>query len=142
MAFPEEVVAEAEQLANAPIPQEEYEKRLDLRSTPIFTIDSAHSKDLDDAVSLEKTAAGYKLGVHIADVSHYVRPNTPLNTEALDRGTSIYYANHVIPMLPTSLSNARRSSAPPSRAYTARSIRFWTARLLRSCWTSIRMSST
>lgn len=112
VAFPEEVVAEAEQLANAPIPQEEYEKRLDLRSTPIFTIDSAHSKDLDDAVSLEKTAAGYKLGVHIADVSHYVRPNTPLNTEALDRGTSIYYANHVIPMLPTSLSNGICSLNP------------------------------
>ena len=66
VAFPEEVVAEAEQLANAPIPQEEYEKRLDLRSTPIFTIDSAHSKDLDDAVSLEKTASGYNLGLHIA----------------------------------------------------------------------------
>lgn len=110
--FPEEVVAEADQLANAPIPQEEYAKRLDLRETPIFTIDSAKSKDLDDAVSLEKTETGYRLGVHIADVSHYVRPHTPLDNEALDRGTSIYYANRVIPMLPTSLSNGICSLNP------------------------------
>ncbi|MGN1403860.1 MAG: ribonuclease R [Ruminococcus sp.] len=110
--FPEEVVQQADTLANAPIPEEEYKKRLDLRDTPIFTIDSAHSKDLDDAVSLEKTETGYKLGVHIADVSHYVRPKTPLDEEALRRGTSIYYADHVIPMLPKSLSNGICSLNP------------------------------
>ncbi|WP_295214613.1 ribonuclease R [Ruminococcus sp.] len=110
--FPEEVVQQADSLANAPIPEEEYKKRLDLRDTPIFTIDSAHSKDLDDAVSLEKTETGYKLGVHIADVSHYVRPKTPLDEEALRRGTSIYYADHVIPMLPKSLSNGICSLNP------------------------------
>lgn len=110
--FPEEVVQQADSLADAPIPEEEYKKRLDLRDTPIFTIDSAHSKDLDDAVSLEKTETGYKLGVHIADVSHYVRPKTPLDEEALRRGTSIYYADHVIPMLPKSLSNSICSLNP------------------------------
>ena len=68
--FPEEVIQQADEIANAPIPKEAYETRLDLRSTPIFTIDSAQSKDLDDAVSLEKTENGYRLGVHIADVSH------------------------------------------------------------------------
>ena len=105
VAFPEEVVAEAEQLANAPIPQEEYEKRLDLRSTPIFTIDSAHSKDLDDAVSLEKTASGYKLGVHIADVSHYVPEGSIIDREALKRSTSVYLVDRTIPMLPERLCN-------------------------------------
>ncbi len=110
--FPEEVLAQAEQLANAPIPAEEYAKRLDLRDTPIFTIDSAHSKDLDDAISLEKTKTGYRLGVHIADVSHYVQPKSPLDNEALNRGTSIYYANQVIPMLPESLSNGICSLNP------------------------------
>ncbi len=111
-AFPKEVIDFADQLADAPIPPEEYEKRLDLRSTPIFTIDSAHSKDLDDAISLEKTPTGYRLGVHIADVSHYVQPRTVLDEEALRRGTSIYYADHVIPMLPKSLSNGVCSLNP------------------------------
>lgn len=110
--FPEEVLKQADELANVPIPAEEYQKRLDLRDTPIFTIDSAHSKDLDDAVSLEKTDTGYRLGVHIADVSHYVRPRTALDEEALRRGTSIYYADHVIPMLPKSLSNGICSLNP------------------------------
>lgn len=110
--FPEEVIQQADEIANAPIPKEDYETRLDLRSTPIFTIDSAHSKDLDDAVSLEKTENGYRLGVHIADVSHYVQPKTPLDEEALRRGTSIYYADHVIPMLPKSLSNGVCSLNP------------------------------
>lgn len=110
--FPEDVVAYADALADKPIPSEEYEKRLDLRNTPIFTIDSAHSKDLDDAVSLEKTKTGYRLGVHIADVSHYVQPRTILDEEALRRGTSIYYADHVIPMLPKCLSNGVCSLNP------------------------------
>mgnify|MGYP000054924734 CR=1 FL=1 len=70
-----------------------------MRDKLIFTVDSAESKDLDDAVSLEKIPAGYRLGVHIADVSHYVKGNSQLDKEALERGTSIYYADKVIPML-------------------------------------------
>ena len=104
--FPEEVVAEADQLANAPIPQEEYAKRLDLRETPIFTIDSAETKDIDDAISLTKTPdGGFELGVHIADVSNYVKPGSELDNEAFNRATSVYYADQVVPMLPKQLSN-------------------------------------
>ena len=110
--FPEEVVQEAGQLADAPIDEREIAKRLDLRDAAIFTIDSAYSKDLDDAVSIERTDKGYRLGVHIADVSHYVRPKSPLDLEAIERGTSVYYADQVIPMLPKSLSNGICSLNP------------------------------
>ncbi len=110
--FPEEVLAEAKSLANAPIPAEEYARRVDLRNVPLCTIDNASSKDLDDAVSMEKTETGYRLGVHIADVSHYVTPKSPLDEEAFARGTSIYYADRVIPMLPEELSNGICSLNP------------------------------
>lgn len=104
--FPEEVQKEAEKLNDAGITGFEREDRLDLRDACIFTIDGAHSKDLDDAVSIEMRGDGsYTLGVHIADVSHYVRANSPLDKEAFLRGTSIYYADKVIPMLPPALSN-------------------------------------
>lgn len=79
--------------------------RLDLTDKQIFTIDSAESKDLDDAVSIEKTDSCYQVGVHIADVAHYIKFRSPLDVEAYHRGTSIYYANHVVPMLPPPLSN-------------------------------------
>ena len=103
--FPTEALQHAENVGNAPIPAEEYEKRLDLRGEAIFTIDSADAKDLDDAISVTRTADGYALGVHIADVSHYVREDTPVDREALVRGTSVYFADRVIPMLPEVLSN-------------------------------------
>lgn len=103
--FPEDVLEEARAYDNAVIDQAEAAKRLDLRAIPIFTIDSAETKDIDDAISLQKLADGYELGVHIADVSHYVRPGSALDTEAFERATSIYYADKVIPMLPTQLSN-------------------------------------
>ena len=103
--FPEDVLEEAHAYDNAVIDQAEAAKRLDLRTIPIFTIDSAETKDIDDAISLQKLADGYELGVHIADVSHYVRPGSALDTEAFERATSIYYADKVIPMLPTQLSN-------------------------------------
>ncbi len=103
--FPPEVLEEARAYDNAVVDPAEVAKRLDLRGIPIFTIDSAETKDIDDAISLQKLEDGYELGVHIADVSHYVRPGSALNEEAFERATSIYYADKVIPMLPTQLSN-------------------------------------
>lgn len=103
--FPPEVSSEAEKLSEVGVTAFDLEGRLDLREACIFTIDGAHSKDLDDAVSVQKNETGYLLGVHIADVSHYVRGNSPLDKEAFRRGTSIYYADKVIPMLPPALSN-------------------------------------
>ncbi len=103
--FPQEVLDEAERVGNEPISDEEYTKRLDLRGEPIFTIDSKDAKDLDDAISVKRTDFGYTLGVHIADVSHYVKEGSAIDEEAINRGTSVYFADRVIPMLPEVLSN-------------------------------------
>lgn len=103
--FPQEVLDEAERVGNEPISDEEYAKRLDLRGEPIFTIDSKDAKDLDDAISVKRTDFGYMLGVHIADVSHYVKEGSAIDEEAINRGTSVYFADRVIPMLPEVLSN-------------------------------------
>lgn len=103
--FPREVEQEAESIPNE-IPEEECKKRLDLRRLACMTIDPEDAKDFDDAVSIETLPDGnYRVGVHIADVSHYVVEGTQLDAEALARGTSVYLADEVIPMLPERLSN-------------------------------------
>lgn len=96
----------------------EKKQRRNLTGDMIFTIDGERAKDFDDAVSLETTETGYILGVHIADVSHYVTENSPLDKEALERGTSIYYADGVIPMLPFELSNELCSLKPRQERLT------------------------
>ncbi len=102
--FPMSVVEEARQTA-VPVSEEEILRRRDLRSLRMVTIDGEDAKDLDDAVSIEKIDGGYRLGVHIADVSHYVREGSKLDKEALARGTSVYLIDRVLPMLPQELSN-------------------------------------
>lgn len=110
--FAEDTVAEAESISDK-ITEHDLEGRLDLRSLITFTIDGDDARDFDDAVSLEINDDGsYRLGVHIADVTHYVKENSPLDTEAFKRGTSIYLPDRVIPMLPKRLSNGICSLNP------------------------------
>lgn len=110
--FPDEV---KEEVKNIPrdISCEDLSQRVDLRDKMIFTIDGEDTKDIDDAISIEKLPNGnYKLGVHIADVAYYVKPGTAIFNEALKRGTSVYMLNTVIPMLPRELSNGICSLNP------------------------------
>jgi len=110
--FPNSVLKEVEKITEE-IPESEFKKRIDLRDKIIFTIDPEDAKDFDDAVSVEILQNGnYLLGVHIADVSHYVRENSATYKEALKRGTSVYLVGKVIPMLPEKLSNQICSLVP------------------------------
>jgi ribonuclease R len=109
--FPEEVVAEAKAFGDAPT-REDLRGRRDLREMVLVTIDGENARDFDDAVGAEREGSGYKLYVAIADVSHYVRVGTPLDDEALRRGTSTYLTDRAIPMLPEALSNGLCSLNP------------------------------
>lgn len=110
--FTSKVLAEADRIELV-IPSEEVKRRLDLREEITYTIDGSDSKDFDDAISIRKTERGhYLLGVHIADVSHYVPEGSALDKEALTRGTSVYLIDQVLPMLPEKLSNGVCSLNP------------------------------
>lgn len=109
--FPDPVLREAAQMPKR-VTKEARAARLDLRQEVVVTIDGADSKDFDDAVSIRKTAGGWQLGVHIADVSAYVREGSALDKEALARGNSVYLLDRVLPMLPESLSNGICSLNP------------------------------
>lgn len=112
LQFPAAVEAEANALSTK-ISKEEIAKRRDFRKITTFTIDPADAKDFDDAISFQKLENGhFEIGVHIADVSHYVTPKTALDIEAFARGTSVYLVDRVIPMLPENLSNGLCSLRP------------------------------
>jgi ribonuclease R len=118
--FPDEVLEQAERVS-AEFNEDDREERLDLTGDCIYTIDPEDAKDHDDAVSVTKSSQGFRLGVHIADVSHFVQEGTPLDLEAFRRGNSVYLPGMVIPMLPEVLSNDV-CSLKPQRVRLAHSI--------------------
>ncbi len=109
--FPAAVVAEAEAFGTR-IPQDAIAGREDLRDMELVTIDGEDARDFDDAVWCERKSGGWRVIVAIADVAHYVRPGNPLDVEARERGTSVYFPNRVLPMLPEALSNGLCSLKP------------------------------
>lgn len=110
--FPENVLHESESISDK-IPDEEIKKRRDFRNTLTFTIDPEDAKDFDDAISFKKLENGhYEIGVHIADVTHYVKSGTGLDDDAFDRATSVYLVDRTVPMLPEKLSNGLCSLRP------------------------------
>jgi ribonuclease R len=118
LAFPEDVMQEALQLPET-LDKEEISKRLDFRETLTFTIDPIDAKDFDDAISIKKIKKDlYEIGVHIADVSHYVKPETKLDEEAYKRATSVYLPDRVNPMLPEKISNELCSLRPHEDKFT------------------------
>lgn len=118
MEFPEEVIAEAEQISEA-IHAKEIAKRRDFRGVPTFTIDPEDAQDFDDALSFRKLENGnYEIGVHIADVTHYVLPGTLIEREAYRRATSVYLVDRCVPMLPEKLSNKLCSLRPHEEKLT------------------------
>lgn len=110
-SFPENVLAEARMVPESPTPTE-ISRRKDCRPQLVITIDPATAKDHDDAIWLEKTRTGWTLAVHIADVSHYIKPGSAMDIEAIARGNSTYLADRVLPMLPVELSNGICSLKP------------------------------
>jgi ribonuclease R len=102
--FPQDVLKQSDKIT-LDISKKETAKRVDLRKIPTFTIDGEKAKDFDDAVGIKRTNSGFKLFVSIADVNHYVKPDSPIDKEALSRGTSVYLLDKVVPMLPEKLSN-------------------------------------
>ncbi len=120
--FPAHVEKEAEKIPDQ-ISKEEVKKRKDFRNTPTFTIDPADAKDFDDAISFKPLKNGnYEIGVHIADVSHYVQPGSVLDKEAVERATSVYLVDRTIPMLPEKLSNGVCSLRPNEDKLTFSSV--------------------
>lgn len=109
--FEPDIIAEAE-LISTEITQKEIDKRRDMRDILTFTIDPADAKDFDDALSIEWNNGELEVGIHIADVSHYLRPDTELDKEAYARGTSVYLVDRCVPMLPENLSNGLCSLRP------------------------------
>ncbi len=110
-SFPEEVLAEARAVPEQ-VEASEIARRKDWRDKLVITIDPADAKDHDDAIWCEKTKSGWQLAVHIADVSHYIKPRSPMDQEAIQRGNSTYLVDRVLPMLPTELSNGICSLKP------------------------------
>ncbi|MES2660181.1 MAG: ribonuclease R [Verrucomicrobiota bacterium] len=110
-SFPDEVLAEARAVPEEP-EASEIARRKDWRDKLVITIDPADAKDHDDAIWCEKTKTGWTLAVHIADVSHYIKPGSPMDKEAIERGNSTYLVDRVLPMLPTELSNGICSLKP------------------------------
>ena len=118
LEFPEEVIAESEALSEK-MSEEEIAKRRDMRGITTFTIDPDTAKDFDDALSIQQYENGdWEIGVHIADVSHYVKPDTALDKEAFKRSTSVYLVDRVLPMLPEKLSNGVCSLRPHEEKFT------------------------